>query len=174
MFEQIYFLGRYLPIPRVLQLKFQAEGRTSVANSIQDLPSRRAKIKQSLETKSKKVLFWPHFQLFPAKYPVTCFSGRLLTIKGGRTANKFRKSRIRKFVDLYNLLDLRAFLKCGTLRICDLQTQSFIVICRFVICKIAICGPKLFADIKLLQVRKYILFLLTNKAYSTLIQICTK
>jgi hypothetical protein len=33
---------------------------------------------------------------------------------GGRSANKFSKSQIRKFSDLNNLLDLRTFLKCGT------------------------------------------------------------
>ncbi len=41
--------------------------------------------------------------------------------KGGRSANKFRKSQIRKFADLNSLLDLQTFRKCGTLRICDLQ-----------------------------------------------------
>ena len=46
--------------------------------------------------------------------------------KGGRFANKFRKSQIRKFADLNNLLDLWTCSKCGTLRICDLRTQSFL------------------------------------------------
>jgi hypothetical protein len=37
--------------------------------------------------------------------------------KGGRSANNYRKSQIRKFVDFNNLLDLRNFRKCDTLRI---------------------------------------------------------
>jgi hypothetical protein len=45
------------------------------------------------------------------------------TIKGGRSANKFRKKKIRKFADLNNLIDLRTFRKCGTLRIFDVWTQ---------------------------------------------------
>jgi hypothetical protein len=68
------------------------------------------------------------------------------------------------------LLDLQTFRKCGTLRICDLQTRSFCDLQNFVICGFLICGPKLFADLKLPQVFKNILFLLTDIAYNALIQ----
>jgi hypothetical protein len=36
-----------------------------------------------------------------------------------------KKSANRKLADVHNLLDLRIFRKCGTLQICNLQTQSF-------------------------------------------------
>jgi hypothetical protein len=59
------------------------------------------------------------------------------------------------------------------LRFSGLIFFSFgIVICVFVICGFAICGAKLFCGLKLPQVHKYILFLLT--AYNALIQIFTK
>ncbi len=38
----------------------------------------------------------------------------------------FRQLQIHKFADFDNLLDLRAFHKCGTLRICGLRTQAFL------------------------------------------------
>ncbi len=41
------------------------------------------------------------------------------------------------------LSHLRIFSKCGTLRICDLRTQSFFI-CSIVSCGFVICGPKLF------------------------------
>ncbi len=44
---------------------------------------------------------------------------------GGRSANKFCELRTRKFAYFNNLLNLRTFRKCGTLRICDLRTLSF-------------------------------------------------
>ncbi len=47
--------------------------------------------------------------------------------KAGRSANKFRKSQIRKFADLNDLLDLRIFRKCDLLWICDLRNQSFLL-----------------------------------------------
>jgi hypothetical protein len=37
--------------------------------------------------------------------------------------------KIHKLVDFGNYLDLRTFHKCDTLRICDLRTQHFFVIC---------------------------------------------
>ncbi len=46
----------------------------------------------------------------------------------------FRKSQIRKFADLNNLLDLRTFRKCGNLRICD-----FCQFCDLQICNLRIC-----------------------------------
>jgi hypothetical protein len=46
--------------------------------------------------------------------------------KGGWSANKFRKS-----ADLNILLDLRTFRKCGSLRICDLWTRSFVMFAYF-------------------------------------------
>ncbi len=42
-----------------------------------------------------------------------------MTLKGERSANKFRKSQIRIFADLDNL---RTFRKCGQLRICQFQS----------------------------------------------------
>jgi hypothetical protein len=77
-------------------------------------------------------------------------------------------------VDLNNLLDFgpyttvplcwKIFLsRVLFLFVCDLRTQYFLVI----------CGTKLFADLKRPQVRKYILFLLTKIAYSSLSQIST-
>ncbi len=79
----------------------------------------------------------------------------------GDLQNRFRKSQIRKFADLTNLLALRTFHQCGTLRICDLRSEPLFVICGFVICE-----PNLFADLKLTQVRKDINFLLTSVAYT--------
>ncbi len=52
---------------------------------------------------------------------------------------------------------MRIIRKCGTLRICNLRIHYFLW----------------FADLKLLQIRKYILFLLKKIAYNALIQICT-
>ncbi len=69
-----------------------------------------------------------------------------LKTKCGRSANKFCKLQIRKFANLNNLLHLRTFRNCGTLRICDLWPNLFY----------------LFTDLNLPQVRKYIIFLLTN------------
>jgi hypothetical protein len=59
-----------------------------------------------------------------------------------------RKSQIHKFADFSNLLDLRTFRKCGTLRISDLWNQSFFLICGFVICGFAVSVLKLFLQIK--------------------------
>jgi hypothetical protein len=42
--------------------------------------------------------------------------------KGGRSANRLRKAQIRKFTGFNNLLHLRTFRKCDTLRICNLRT----------------------------------------------------
>jgi hypothetical protein len=67
-------------------------------------------------------------------------------------------SASRKYAELNNWLDLRTFCKCGTLQNGDLRTQSFSI---------------LFADLKLPQVRKFILFLLTDMAYNALFQIRT-
>jgi hypothetical protein len=53
-----------------------------------------------------------------------------------------RINKFRKFAD--TSIDLLIFRKCSTIRICDLRTRSFL----------------LFADLKLLQVRKYTIFLL--------------
>ncbi len=64
-----------------------------------------------------------------------------LTCRGGWSANKFRKSKIRK-----NVLHLWSFRKCGNLRICDLLTQYFLR----------------FADQKLPHFRKFFIFHLTN------------
>jgi hypothetical protein len=72
--------------------------------------------------------------------------------KVGGAVNKFSKSQIRKFSDLNNLLNLWTFRKSGALRIFDFGI--------FFLC---------FAELKLLQVRKYIFFLLTNVEYNSLI-----
>jgi hypothetical protein len=63
----------------------------------------------------------------------------------------FRKSQIRKFADSWT------FRICSNLRICDLRT----IYCIFAFCGFAICRP-FFADFKLSQIRKYIIFFLTN------------
>ncbi len=49
------------------------------------------------------------------------------TYVGGRSANNFRQSQIRKFADSNNLLDLPTFRKCDSLRICDLRTNLFMI-----------------------------------------------
>jgi hypothetical protein len=66
-------------------------------------------------------------------------------------ANPWRNSGLRKLVYMFAnffadliFFDLQTFRKCGILRICDLWTQL------------------LFADLKLLQIRKLIIFLRTN------------
>ncbi len=72
--------------------------------------------------------------------------------KVGGSQKKFRKSQIRKFVrfeDLPQMWHLRIFRKCDTLQICDLWTQLFFYL----------------RDLKLLQIRKYILYLIANIAY---------
>jgi len=68
--------------------------------------------------------------------------------KGGRSANNFHK-----FADLNGLLD------CGH--------SANVTLCRF-----SICRPKL-ADIKLPQVRKYILVILAYVTNMFLFKICT-
>ncbi len=68
-----------------------------------------------------------------------------IIFKGGQPANKFRKSKIRKFTNLNNLLDLR--------------TQSFVVICEL----------KTSASSQI----QNMLFLLTNVSYEALIKLCT-
>jgi hypothetical protein len=50
---------------------------------------------------------------------------RMKKSKGGWSPHKFRQSQIGKFEDLNNLLDLRTFRKCATLRILYLRTQPF-------------------------------------------------
>ncbi len=53
----------------------------------------------------------------------------------------------------------------------DLRFEDqFFVICGFVLSGFGIREPKLFADLKPPQVRKYILFLLTNKPNNALIK----
>jgi hypothetical protein len=44
-----------------------------------------------------------------------------MALKGERSANNFRKSQIRIFADLNHL---RTFRKCGTLRICQIQSYA--------------------------------------------------
>ncbi len=48
-----------------------------------------------------------------------------LKCKSGRYASKFRKSQIRNFADLHNLLDLQTFRKCGF----GIADPIFFVIC---------------------------------------------
>jgi hypothetical protein len=76
--------------------------------------------------------------------------------KCGRSANKFRKSQIRKFEDLINLLALWSFRKCDNF---DLRTKSFFVI----------CGLKSSASPQIQTLSTYLLKI----AYKALIKICT-
>jgi hypothetical protein len=60
---------------------------------------------------------------------------------------------VQEFADLNNLLDLQTFRKCGTLRICDLRIQFFVIyglktstnpqIHTFYSCKCGICSNDL-------------------------------
>jgi hypothetical protein len=61
------------------------------------------------------LIYNPEFHLFPAL--ISC----------PKTPEKIRQSsnKFRKYSDLNNLLDLRTIVKCGTLLIRDLLTQSF-------------------------------------------------
>ncbi len=54
--------------------------------------------------------------------------------KGGRSANKFFKSQIRKFAGFKFILYLETFRKGGNFRICDLRDPVFFATCRFTIC----------------------------------------
>jgi hypothetical protein len=65
-------------------------------------------------------------------------------------ANKFLKLQNCKFTDLKFFLDLWSFCKCGSLRICDLWT-IYSIFCD-------LRTQLLFADLKLPQIRKYIIF----------------
>jgi hypothetical protein len=69
--------------------------------------------------------------------------------KGGRSANKVRKPKNCGLTN--NFLD---FGPSANVTLCECSIYGhniFLFICGFVICEIAICGPKLFADLKLLQ-----------------------
>ncbi len=84
------------------------------------------------------------------------------TLKVGSPKINSAYCKIRKFADLNVLLDLQPFPKYVTLRIRDLLTQSFFVICRFVICVFASCGPKIFCELKIFARAQNISILLTN------------
>ncbi len=62
--------------------------------------------------------------------------------------------KIRTFFDLQNLLQLRTFRMCGDLRIYNLRTHYFL--------QFAICWPKFVADLQLLQICIFFIFLLTT------------
>ncbi len=83
-------------------------------------------------------------QLCPL-FLTSCIIAVLENIRGGRSANKFRKSQIRKFAGLNIFIDLRIFSKC-----CNLRNTYFL---RF-----AICEPNYFLRTKLPQICKYIIF----------------
>ncbi len=86
-------------------------------------------------------------------------SKQWLKFKGRRSASKFRKSQVRKFVGLNNLLDLRTLCKYDTSRFC---WPNFFGIRGF-------GGPNFFTDLKLPQRH---IFLLTNIAYNAVNKIC--
>ncbi len=69
----------------------------------------------------------------------------------------------------YFFLDLRTYRKCGNFRICDSLILYFcdLWICdlRIWICGFAICNQIIFADFRLPQIRKNIIFVLTNISY---------
>ncbi len=69
-------------------------------------------------------------------------------MSGPQISSANRKSP--KRADLNNLLDLRTFRKCGTMRICDLRAQSF-------------------CDLRTYSFRKLVL---TNIAYSKMLKFC--
>jgi hypothetical protein len=69
--------------------------------------------------------------------------------RGGRIANKFT-----------NRKSTNCGKKSGNLRICDLRTESFYAICGF-----GICGHTFFADLKLMQISKYINSFLPKYGY---------
>jgi hypothetical protein len=91
-------------------------------------------------------------QLCPLFLP-SCIIAVLENNRGERSANKFRKSQIRKFADLTIFIDLRIFSKCFSLRICDLRNTFFL---RFADLQFA--NPIIFTDLKLPQINKYIIF----------------
>jgi hypothetical protein len=90
----------------------------------------------------------------------------LLIRKGGWSANKFRISQIHKFADLNNVLDLRTFSKCGTLRqysdpiffckFADLQFSGPIFFCKFA--DVQFSGPIFFCNLRIcnLQTRAFL------------------
>jgi len=102
---------------------------------------------------------WQNFIGNPTQY--SDFNYR--TTKGGRPANKFPKSQIRKFGDLNVFKDLRTFRKCGNLRICRLA------ICRpYIFCDIQ--TQLFFSDLNLLK-SKIILLLVFFHGFSSLWQV---
>jgi hypothetical protein len=54
-------------------------------------------------------------------HPCNKFHLCVSKVGGPQRSSANRKSQIRKFADLNNLLDLRTFRKCCTVRICDLR-----------------------------------------------------
>jgi hypothetical protein len=62
-----------------------------------------------------------------------CWCWCITFAKVRRSANKFRKLQIRKFVCLKSLLDLRTFPKCGTFGICVFVDPIYF--CDYMICK---------------------------------------
>jgi hypothetical protein len=72
---------------------------------------------------------WTFFQPIPVvfRFRVCGFNFPFFG-KGEQSANKFRKSQIRKFSGLNSLLDLRNISNSGALRICDFGI--FFVICE--------------------------------------------
>ncbi len=70
---------------------------------------------------------------------------------------KFLKSRIRKFSDNQNLLHLRTFRKCGSLRICDFRTQYFLRCVDLRFADPILCG--------LPQIRKFFISVLCREGF---------
>ncbi len=80
---------------------------------------------------------------------------KYLIFKRGRSANKFRKSLIRKIAEFF--INLRTVRKCGNYRICDLRIIYFL---RFA--DLRFTDPINFCELKLPQGRKNISITLTN------------
>jgi hypothetical protein len=70
---------------------------------------------------------------------------------------------LQKIPQICELVRIR---KCGHLRICDLRTKCF-----WQFADLRFADPVIFAYLKLPQIRKYIIYLLTNKSLKALIQI---
>jgi hypothetical protein len=96
---------------------------------------------------------------------------RLNICKGGWAANKFCESQIHNLVEIifkiYGPFAMWPFF--------DLHTKSFFCVMQnCYLCIHNLWTQALFANLKLLQVRKYILFLFTNIEYNALVHVCTK
>jgi hypothetical protein len=67
-----------------------------------------------------------------------CHAFFLVVTKDGRSANKFRKSQIRKFEDLILKKDIRTFCKCSHFRISDFRTELLFAFIQIYRCLLAV------------------------------------